>query len=157
MNFGAGPIFASLLVLGGSFGCVRTVERTSCPATCNVSSRCGLREVERYSMRWPIAGAVAAAVLLGAGGTMVHVGRAEIDDLQNDINNTIITQGTRPFDWDSSREDRALLLQNMGSGLIGAGVITLVTAAVLYFYQKKTVPVSIISVETPEPRSENVK
>ncbi|PKN24473.1 MAG: hypothetical protein CVU65_11670 [Deltaproteobacteria bacterium HGW-Deltaproteobacteria-22] len=108
-------------------------------------------------MRWPIAGAVAAAVLLGAGGTMVHVGRAEIDDLQNDINNTIITQGTRPFDWDSSREDRALLLQNMGSGLIGAGVITLVTAAVLYFYQKKTIPVSIISVEPPEPRSENVK
>lgn len=157
MKLRAFPIFASLLVLGGSFGCVRYVERTSCAANCSGSTRCGLREVERYSMRWPIAGAVAAAVLLGAGGTMVHVGRAEIDDLQNDINNTIITQGTRPFDWDSSREDRALLLQNMGSGLIGAGVITLVTAAVLYFYQKKTIPVSIISVEPPEPRSENVK
>jgi len=147
MKLGAGPIFASLLVLGGSFGCIRYVERTACAANCSGSTRCGLREVERYSMRWPVAGAVAAAVLLGTGGLLVHEGRSEIDDLQNDINSTIITQGTRPFDWDPSREDKALLLQNVGSGLIGAGLITLVTAAVLYFYQKKTVPVSVLPVE----------
>ena len=147
MKLGARTILILLIVLAGSPGCVRYVERTTCPATCSGGNPCGLREVDRYSSRWPIASAVAAAVLLGAGGIIAHEGQAEMDALENDIDQTVSMQGTRPFDWDSSREDKALFLQNVGSALIGAGVITLVTAAVLYFYQKKPIAVSITPVE----------
>jgi len=147
MKLVARTISALLLVLVGSLGCGRYVERTTCPAPCSGGNKCGLGEVDRYSTRWPIASAVAGALLLGVGGFMVHTGRSEIEDLQNEFDSNVIMQGTQPFDWDSSREDKPLFMQNMGSGLIGAGVITLVTAAVLYFYQKRTIAVSITPVE----------
>ncbi len=101
------------------------------------------KTVERYSVKWPIISAVAAAVLMGSGGYMIYSGRSQIDELQSEINDIVALQGTRPFDFDMSREDKPVMLQNIGSGLISVGVTSLVTAAVLYFYQKKTVPVTV--------------
>ncbi len=101
------------------------------------------KTVERYSIKWPIIGAVAAAVLMGSGGYMIYSGRTQIDELQSEIDDIVALQGTRPFEFDPSREDKPVLMQNIGSGLISVGVTSLVTAAVLYFYQKKTVPVTV--------------
>jgi len=101
------------------------------------------KTVERYSVKWPIISAVAAAVLMGSGGFMIYSGREQIDELQAEIDQTVSEVGTRPFAFDLSREDKPVMLQNVGSGLISVGVTSLVTAAVLYFYQKKTVPVTI--------------
>jgi len=101
------------------------------------------KTVERYSMRWPIVAGVAAALLLGSGGYMIYSGREQIDELQAEIDDIVATSGTRPFDWDLSREDKPVLMQNVGSGLVSVGATALVTAAVLYFYQKKTVPVTV--------------
>ncbi|PKN47715.1 MAG: hypothetical protein CVU59_01830 [Deltaproteobacteria bacterium HGW-Deltaproteobacteria-17] len=143
------PVF--LLVLLGCGGCFRSLERTTCPATCGGGGRCGLGEADRYSPRWPVATAVAGALLLGVGGVMVHTGRSQIEELEQDIDANVSQQGTRPFDWDASRDDRPVFLQNVGSGLIGAGVIALVTAAMMYFHQKKPVLVVIPALESGSP------
>ncbi len=97
------------------------------------------KQVERYSMRWPVATTVAAAVLMGAGGYMLYSGRAQIDDLNDEINDIVSREGSRPFDFDLSRQDKPVMMQNVGSGLLSVGVTSLVTAAVLFVMQKKTV------------------
>jgi hypothetical protein len=140
-----------LLVLAGLSGCVRYVERTTCPSACTGEVSCGIREVDRYSTRWPVVTAIVGAVALGAGGAMLHAGRAEHEALERDIEETMMVQGTRPFQWDPEREERSLFLQNAGSGLIGVGVVALVAATVLYLYQKKPLPVVIHRVD---PRNE---
>jgi uncharacterized membrane protein len=135
------------LILVGASGCVRYVERTTCPAACGEVTTCGIREGDRYSMRWPVATAIAGVVALGAGGTMLHAGRAEHEALERELEAIVTMQGDRPFQWDPAREDRALFLQNAGSVLIGAGVVALVAATVLYFHQKKPLPVVIRRVD----------
>ncbi len=140
-----------LLVLAGLSGCVRYVERTTCPSACTGEVSCGIREVDRYSTRWPVVTAIVGAVALGAGGAMLHAGRAEHEELLREIDATVSMQGARPFTWDESREDRSLFLQNAGSGLIGVGVVALVAATVLYLYQKKPLPMVIHRVD---PRNE---
>ena len=139
-----------LLVFVGFSGCVRYVERTTCPAACTGEVSCGIREVDRYSTRWPVVTAIVGAVALGAGGTMLYVGRAEHEALERDIEETVIAQGARPFLWDTEREERSLFLQNAGSGLIGVGVVALVAATVLYLYQKKPLPVVVRRVDGDE-------
>ncbi len=135
------------LILVGASGCVRYVERTVCSTACCKETSCVLREGDRYSMSWPVATAIAGVVALGAGGTMLHAGRAEHEALERELEAIVVMQGDRPFTWDPAREDRALFLQNAGSVLIGAGVVALVAATVLYLYQKKPLPVVIRRVD----------
>ncbi len=101
------------------------------------------KTVERYSIRWPIIAAAAAVVMMGSGGYLIYSGRQEIEDLQTEIDGIVAQQGTKPFEFDLSRQDAPVMKQNVGSGLVGVGVTSLVTATVLYFLQKKTVPVTI--------------
>jgi len=139
---GARAFFLFVILVGAS-GCVRYVERTVCGAACCKATSCVLREGDRYSNSWPLVTAIAGMVALGAGGTMLWAGRAEHEELERDLEQTVTTQGTRPFSWDPDREDRAMFLQNAGSGLIGVGVVALAVAAVLYLHQKKPRPVLI--------------
>ena len=101
------------------------------------------KTVERYGKKWPIITAVAAAALLGGGSYMIYSGREQIDDLQQEIDDIVARQGTRPFEFDLSREDKPVMMQNLGSGMVGVGATAMVTAVVLYFFQKKTVPITV--------------
>lgn len=101
------------------------------------------KTVERYSIRWPIIAAAVAVATMGSGGYLIYSGRQEIEDLQKEIDDIVAVSGNKPFEFDLSRQDAPVMKQNVGSGLVGIGVTSLVTATVLYFMQKKTVPVTV--------------
>lgn len=110
------------------------------------------KTVERYSIRWPIIAAAVAVAAMGSGGYLIYSGRQDIQDLQAEIDRIVAVQGNKPFEFDPSREDTPVMKQNVGSGLVGVGVTSLVTATVLYFMQKKTVPVTIPMTGTDEQK-----
>jgi PEGA domain len=99
----------------------------------------GFKTIKRYSNKWHLGTAIASVVLMGVGSYMVYKGRSDIEALEDEITLLRSTSGTSAFDFDLSKQDKPVMYQNVGTGLFSFGSATAVSAAVLYFMQKKIV------------------
>lgn len=98
------------------------------------------KTVRRIPLKWTIIGASAAALLLAGGGYAIYKGRSDIDSINQDLERLIPTYNGRSFPYDDSKEQQAILFQNVGFGVVSLGVGAAITAGFLYLFKDKQVP-----------------
>jgi hypothetical protein len=102
-----------------------------------------VKEVDRYHWAVPTSVTATAGALLATGAGLLLKGQADIETLQNDVQETIDQQGTGlTFTYDTGMEDRAIKMQIAGQVLMGVAGAAAVAATVLWLVRKKRVNVA---------------
>jgi tetratricopeptide (TPR) repeat protein len=108
------------------------------------------KTVRRIPLKWTIIGASAAAILLAGGSYGIYKGQSDIDRILDENAAQIQLHPNETFNYNDADEKTAITYQNVGASIVGVGVGAAITAALLYIFKDKQVPITYAVEEETE-------